>query len=99
MDVARGTATILVQGQVQDAEAALFTGSSVALVDAVFSVNSGVAIEDAEVTVLQVGTAVDPVYLSSTASNGDDISRTQDIAQVRSWFVAAQCQQRCAGLP
>ena len=49
--------------------------------DAVFRVKSS---DDAALltTNIQVGSETDPVYVSSLSSNGDNIARTQPIAQV-----------------
>lgn len=83
VDAARGTASYLVQNQAPGADPAAFSGSKVALADAVFKVKGPQAIPTATVAAIQVGSTTDPVFLSATTSNGDDISKAQGAAQVR----------------
>lgn len=85
-----GTVSILADGQNIAAAAPLshFTGTAVHLVTLICTVShtaseipqegSGILHQD----VLQIGSAVDPVRLSSTTSNGDDVSILQDRAEV-----------------
>jgi hypothetical protein len=59
-----------------------FSGSRVSLVDVLFTLAAGApaGLRD----VLWIGSADDPVYISSRTSNGDDISVQQEAAQARS---------------
>jgi hypothetical protein len=82
VDNRRGTVSFLAQGQAPGADAGLFTGSAVPLVDAVFRVKGTDAISIATTTSIQVGSQADPIFMSATSSNGDDISKSQDMAQV-----------------
>ena len=82
LNVAQGTVTFLAQGQEAGADAALFTGSNVALADVVFRVKKAAVSNGSITTSIQVGSELDPVFLTSAASNGDDISKQQSHAQV-----------------
>ena len=84
MDGGRGTVSFLVQGQQPNAAPSSFTGSRVPLTDVLFRVKAGVALDAPLITTMSVGSLLDPVYLGAVASNGDDISKAQSIAQVRS---------------
>jgi hypothetical protein len=82
LDENRGAATYLVQGQAPSAVASAFTGSAVALMDAWFRVAVAPGRNGTVITEVKVGSAQDPIYLSSLTSNGDDISEGHAIAQV-----------------
>ena len=84
MDGGRGTVSFLVQGQQPNAAPSSFTGSRVPLTDVLFRVKAGVAPDAPVITTMSVGSLLDPVYLGAVASNGDDVSKAQSIAQVRS---------------
>ena len=84
-----GTVSILADGQnTTAAPPSHFTGTAVHLVTLVCAVSQGVsdALQHAPGVlvrdVLQIGSAVDPVRLSSTTSNGDDVSTEQNTAEV-----------------
>lgn len=84
-----GTVSILADGQnTTAAPPSHFTGTAVHLVTLVCTVSQGVSVFLQNVSgvlvrdVLQIGSAVDPVRLSSTTSNGDDVSTEQNTAEV-----------------
>jgi hypothetical protein len=85
-----GSVSILGEGRNATAEASdeYFTGTAVHLVTLICTVSHSASDlpQDGSVVllpdVLQIGSAVDPVRISSATSNGDDVSTQQDTAEV-----------------
>lgn len=78
-----GSITFLVQGQQPEMPDTAFVGARVALADVVFRVVGGLESSTESLTSIQVGSDTDPIYVSSLTSNGDDITKGQNAAQVR----------------
>lgn len=81
-DDSNGSVNFLVQGQRSGAPSTAFAGDRVGLADVFFRVASVAGDSQGTSTILQVGSDVDPVYISSLTSNGDDITKGQTRAQV-----------------
>jgi hypothetical protein len=98
IDNKAGVASMLADGQNVSAEPELLQGPSVHLVTlecVVVEDVLGNAGQNASMSlvkeVLQIGSVVDPVRLSSTVSNGDDISTSQNVAEVCSTHTRTAC--------
>lgn len=76
-----GKASVLIRGQRPGASSDAFTGARVALMDVLLTVATGA--RGGPQPLLRIGSAQDPVYMSSLASAGDDVTVNQAVAQAR----------------